>query len=70
MKKTLRDIINLHMYIINDDDMMHGFLDMEHEDRIFIILAHFLFLYLTGKLKSQNFAKKKKAWRFHHFTLV
>ena len=53
MKKTLRDIIILHMCIITDDDMMHGFLDMEPEDIIFIILAHFLFLYLTGKLKKK-----------------
>ena len=35
------------------------------------ISNHFLPFYPTNNLKNQNFEKiKKKAWRYHHFTLV
>ena len=41
IKKTLRDIIILHLSITNDDHMMYGSWDTEH-DRKNVILGYFL----------------------------
>ena len=38
-KKTPRDIIILHMYTINENHMMYGSWNMEHETNI--IFCHF-----------------------------
>ena len=36
LKKTPRDIIILHMYIINDNHMMYGSGDIEHDRHNFL----------------------------------
>ena len=36
MQKPLEDIIVLHMYIINDDHIMYGCSDMEHDRHNFL----------------------------------
>ena len=60
MKKTLGDIITLHMGTINDNHMMHGSLDIKCDRQNFIILDHFLPFYPHNNLKNPNFEKLKK----------
>ena len=60
MKKTLYDIIILHMRNKNEDHMTHGSWDAEHDTVFFVILVHFLLFYPTINLKNQNFEKMKK----------
>ena len=60
-KKTPRDIIILHMCIINDNHMMYCYWDMEHDvTQFFVILDHFFALLPPNNLKNQNFKKVKK----------
>ena len=44
-KKTLGDIIILHLCTTNDDHMMYDSWDMEHDRHFFLILDHFLPFY-------------------------
>ena len=61
MKKPPGYIIPLHMCTINDNHMMHGSWDMEHNGlNFFVILDHFLPFYPPDNPKNQNFEKMKK----------
>ena len=59
--KTAGDIIILQMCTINENHMMYGSWDMEHDRHNFLSFqAIFLSFYLTDNLKNQNFEKMKK----------
>ena len=59
--KTTGDIIILQMCTINENHMMYGSWDMEHDRHNFLSFqAIFLSFYLTDNLKNQNFEKMKK----------
>ena len=60
----------LHICTINDNHMMHGSQDMEHDRQIFVILDRFLHFYPPKNLKSQNFEKMKKICEVISFTHV
>ena len=71
MKKPPETIIILHLCTTNDIHIMYGSWNMERDIEFCAISNHFLPFYPTNNLKNQNFEKiKKKAWRYHHFTLV
>ena len=57
MKKKPGDIIILHFCITNDDHMMYGFWDMEHDRQIFCHFGLF-FALLTRKIKILKKWKK------------
>ena len=59
MKKKHGDIIILHMCTINNNPMMYGPWDMEHDGQNFCHLDHFFPFYLPPPLK----AKKSKFWK-------
>ena len=62
MKKLLGDIIIFHMCTINDNDMMHGSWDMEHDGQNFLSFGlSFLPFYPTNNPKNQHFEKIKRA---------
>ena len=60
-KKTLEDIIVLHLHTTNDDHIDVWFLryGVRHAG-FFVILDYFLSFYLSNNLKNQNFGKMKK----------
>ena len=60
-KKTLEDIIVLHLHTTNDDHIDVWFLryGVRHTG-FFVILDYFLSFYLSNNLKNQNFGKMKK----------
>ena len=59
--KTPEDIIILHMYTINDDHIIHGSWDMEHDRRTFLSFwTIFLPFYPPSNPENQNFEKMKK----------
>ena len=61
MRRLPEDIIILHMCTINNNHMMYGSRDMEHDGQFFFaILYHFLPFYHPNNLKNQNFEKMKK----------
>ena len=62
-KKTPTDIIILHMCTINDNHMMYGSWDMEHNRNNFCHFGPFFALYPSNNPKNKNFwkhSKKKK----------
>ena len=60
MKKMPGDIIILHMCTINDNHMMYGFWDMEHDEQnFFVILKHFCTFTPLNNPKNQNLKKWK-----------
>ena len=70
-KKMPRDIIILHMCTINENHMMYGSWDMEHDRQFFLILDHFLPFYPLTTQKSIILKKNEKnTGRYHHFTQV
>ena len=61
LKKPPEDIIILHMCTINDNQMMYGSWDIEHDRKtFFVILNHSLPFYPSNNPKYQNFEKLKK----------
>ena len=60
LKKIPGDIIILHICNINDNHMMYGYRDTEHNREFIVILDHFLPFYPPNKPKNQNFEKMKK----------
>ena len=58
MKKMSGDII-LHMCTINENHVMYGSWDMEHNRHFFLILDHFLPFYPFNN-PEKKFEKKKK----------
>ena len=60
MKKPPGDTITLHMCTINDNHMMYGPWDMEHDRQFFVALDLFLPFYALKTPKNQNFEKMKK----------
>ena len=71
MKKTIGDIIILHMHIKNDNHMMYGSWDIKRNKQNFLsfwtIFSPFIPL-TTWKIKTLK--KWKNAWRYYHFTHV
>ena len=71
MKKTLGHIFILQRCTTNDNHMMYGSWDIEHDGQIFLsfwtIFCHFIPL-TTQKIKILK--KWKKALRYYHFTQV
>ena len=64
MQKPLENIITLHMYIINDNHIMYGCWDMEHDRHNFLSFRTvFLSFYTLNNPKNQNFLKMKKNTR-------
>ena len=73
MKKTPEDIIALNMCTINDNHIIYGAQEKQHERQFFVKLSHFMPFYSTNNLQNQNFeknGKKRNAWRYYHFTYV
>ena len=61
MKNDPGDIIILHMCTINDNHMMYGSWDMEHDEQNFLSFwTVFLPLYAPNDSENQNFEKMKK----------
>ena len=71
IKKTLGDIIILHMCTKNNNHIIYGFWDMEHDGHNFLSfwIIFCLFTTLTTQ-KIKNLKKGKKPWRYYHFTHV
>ena len=59
-KKTPTDIIILHMCTINDNHMMYGSWDMEHNGHNFLSFLAIFPFYPTNNPQNQNFVKMKK----------
>ena len=60
-KKPHGDIITLHMCTINDNHMMYGSWDMEHDRQNFLLFWTFFCLFYAPKNSwNQNFEKMKK----------
>ena len=71
MKIMPGDINILYMYTINDNHVMYGSWDMEHNGQNF--LSFWTAFCPFTPLKTQKikiFKKWKKPWRYHHFTQV
>ena len=61
LKKTAGDIIVLHLCAINDNHMMYGSYNIEHDrHNYFISLTHFLPFQFTNNPENQSFEKMKK----------
>ena len=60
LKKTLGEIIILHICTINDNHMTYGSWDMEHKDRIFCHSGPFFALFLFYGPRKSKFWKMKK----------
>ena len=59
-KKTPQDIIILHICTVNDNHMIYGSWDMEHNRQNFLSFRSFLPFYPPIDPENQNFEKKKK----------
>ena len=72
MKKAAGDIILLHKCTINDNHMMHGSCNMEHDRQNFLSFwTIFCPFNPPNNPNNQNLEKMKKStWRYHHFTQV
>ena len=71
LKKTPGDIIILHISIINDNHMMYGSWDIEHNRQFFVILTVFYTLLPHYGPRKSKFSKKwKKHLRYYHFTNI
>ena len=68
-KKTLRDIIILHISSINDNHMIYGSWDMEHDKQNF--LSFWTVFYPYGPRKLIFWKNDKNTWRYYfiHFIL-
>ena len=70
MKKTPGDIIILQMCTINYNHMMYGSWNIECDGHHFLSLWTIFHPFTHKNPKNQNFEKRKKAWRYYHFTQV
>ena len=71
MKKTLGDIIILHMCTRNDNHIMYGSWDMEHNGHNFLSFWTIFCPFTTLTTQKIKILKKgKKPWRYYHFTHV
>ena len=71
MKKILRDIIILHMCTRNDNHIMYGSWDMEHNGHNFLSFWTIFCPFTTLTTQKIKILKKgKKPWRYYHFTHV
>ena len=66
IRKSPWDIIISHICIINENHMMYGSWDMEHNSFFY----HFRPLYPTNNQKNHNFKKMKETPREHHFKVM
>ena len=64
MKKKPTDIIILHLHTTNDDHMMHGFWDMEHDRQ------NLLSFWTIFSRTSKFWKSEKNTCRYYHFTNV
>ena len=64
--KKYGGIITLHLRTTNDDHMMYGSWDMEHDRHNFLSLfGYVLLFYAPNNLENQNFEKMKKYTKNH-----
>ena len=74
LKKTPGDIIILHICTINDNHMMYGSWDKEHNRHNFLsfwtIFCPFTTLWTHGLRKSKLKKNGKNTWRHYHFTNI
>ena len=68
-KKTLKDIIILQRFTINDSHMIYAFSDMERNRQNFLSFWTIFCPFIGGK-KSKFWKTEKRPWRYHHFTQV
>ena len=70
-KKMHRYITIFLMCAINENHMMYGSWNMEHNrQNFFVILDHLLPFYPLNNPENQNYKKWKKPWRYHDLTQV
>ena len=70
-KKTPGDIIILQMCNINDNHVMYGSWDLEHDrQNFFVILDLFLPYFPLTTQKTKFWKNDKNTWRYYHFTCV
>ena len=73
-KKTPGDIIILNLCTTDDNHMMYGSWDIEHNRHNFFsfwaIFCPFLSIFCPNSLKNQNKKNEQNAWRYHHFIQV
>ena len=68
LKKNPGDIIILHMCTINDNHMMYGWWDIEHDGQIFLSFWTIFYTFTPKNSKNLNFEKMKKTleiWSFY-----
>ena len=68
MKKNPGYIIILHMCTINDNHMMYGWWDIEHDEQIFLSFWTIFHTFTPKNSKNLNFEKMKKhleIWSFY-----
>ena len=70
LKNIPGDTIILHICTINDNHMMHGSWHMEYTERIFCHSGLFFAFLLPYGPRKSKLKKKKKIWRYYHFTNV
>ena len=71
MKKKPWDIIILHLHTTNDDHIMYGSWDTDHDRQKNVCHFRLFSALLLLKPRKSKFCKKEKnAWRYHHFTQV
>ena len=71
LKKTPEDIIILHIWTINDNNMMHCSWDMEHDKQKFLLFWIVFCPFTSLWTQKINILKKwKQTWRYYHFTKV
>ena len=64
--KKYGGIITIHLRTTNDDHMMYGSWDMEHDRHNFLSLfGYVLLFYAPNNLENQNFEKMKKYTKNH-----
>ena len=70
IKKALGDIIILHMCIINDNHMMHGSSDTEHDRQNFLFWTIFCTFIPVTNWKTKILKNENTTWRYYHFIQV
>ena len=69
-KKAPGDIIILHMCTINDNHMMYGSRDMEHNRQNVLSFWNNFCPFTPLTTQKIKIKKKKSTWRYRHFTHV
>ena len=71
LKKIIGDIIILHRCTINEDHMMYGSWDMEHNGQTFLSFWTVFCIFTPLTIWKIKILKKwKDAWKYYHFTYM